>query len=120
MELTIKDVVELAKAGYKPKDVRELIEASKAETKPAVETEPTTEVITENKSDITVTPESDKSPEPMPKESEKPEDTVDYKAMYEAEKQRVDSLQNKLNRQDISKETSPEEVDLLALVKEFC
>ena len=70
MELKIADIVELAKAGYKPKDVKELIEASKLDTKPEAVTEPTSEVITEQKeSDITVTPEADKGAETAPKES---------------------------------------------------
>ena len=117
MELKISDIVELAKAGYKPKDVRELIEASKLDTKPEVTTEP--ESTDTESGDVTVAKTSDKSPEPAPKESEKPEDTVDYKAMYEAEKQKADSLQNKLTRQDISGEASPE-VDLVALVRDYC
>lgn len=116
MELKIADIVELAKAGYRPKDVRELIEASKLDTKPEAVTEPEQTV---NNSDITVTEAPDKGNETEPKESSQPEPAVDYKAMYEAEKQRVDSLQNKLNRQDISAEVNPE-VDLIALVSEYC
>lgn len=120
MELKIADIVELAKAGYRPKDVKELIEASKLDTKPEAVTEPTSEVITEQKeSDITVKPEADKGAETAPKESAQQEPAVDYKAMYETEKQRVESLQNKLTRQDISKDPV-EEVDLVSLVREFC
>ena len=119
--LTIKDVVTLAAAGYKKKDVMELIEASKTAVKePTVDTtEP--EAQTTQTSDITVTtPPQDKAPEPAPKESEKPEATEDFKAKYEAEKARADSLQNKLIRQDVSGSVTEQEVDLVALVRDFC
>ena len=122
--LSIKDVVTLAAAGYKKKDVMELIEASKAAVKePIVETtEPETQTTqTTQTSDITVTtPSQDKAPEPTPKESEKPEATEDFKAKYEAEKARADSLQNKLIRQDVSGSVTEQEVDLVALVRDFC
>lgn len=118
--LSIKDVVTLAAAGYKKKDVMELIEASKAAVKePTVETtEPETPQV--QTSDITVTEPQDKAPEPAPKESEKPEATEDFKAKYEAEKARADSLQNKLIRQDVSESVAEQEVDLVALVRDFC
>ena len=64
--LSIKDVVSLAKAGYKPADVKELIEMSK-EPEPEVKPEPEPEVKPE--------PEPEVKPEP-----EEPE--IDYKAKY--------------------------------------
>lgn len=65
--LSIKDVVSLAKAGYKPADVKELIELSKEEPAPKEE-EPTP-----------------KEEEPTPKEEPAPkeEPEIDYKVKYE-------------------------------------
>jgi hypothetical protein len=62
--LSIKDVVSLAKAGYKPADVKELIELSK---------EP------EEKKPEQPAPEEKKPEQPAPEEKE-PE--IDYKAKY--------------------------------------
>ena len=69
--LSIKDVVSLAKAGYKPADVKELIELSKEV--PAEEPAPVApEVKTEE------APAADASAAGEPKEPE-----VDYRAKYE-------------------------------------
>lgn len=52
MAVSFSDIVELAKAGYKPSDVKELLELSKLSSVPEVsETEKTPEVITENKTE---------------------------------------------------------------------
>lgn len=117
--LTLKDIVALATAGYKKKDVMELIEASKAVQEPSVDnTEP--EQSTNTESDITVANTPDKVSETVPKESTQPDATEDFKAKYEAEKARADSLQNKLIRQDVSGSVTEPEVDLVALVRDFC
>jgi hypothetical protein len=65
--LSIKDVVSLAKAGYKPADVKELIEMSK---------EPEPEVKPELEPEVKPEPEPEVKPEP-----EEPE--IDYKVKYE-------------------------------------
>lgn len=65
--LSIKDVVSLAKAGYKPADVKELIEMSK-EPEPEVKPEPAPEVKPE--------PEPEVKPDPVT------EPEIDYKAKY--------------------------------------
>ena len=70
--LSIKDVVSLAKAGYKPADVKELIEMSK-EPEPEVKPEPEPEVKPE--------PENDTAPAVSGKPAQP--DPVDYKAKYE-------------------------------------
>lgn len=69
--LSIKDVVSLAKAGYKPADVKELIEMSKEV--------PQEEPAPEEKKPEQPTPEEKKPEEPAPEEKE-PE--IDYKAKY--------------------------------------
>lgn len=73
--LSIKDVVSLAKAGYKPADVKELIELSKNDTADAVSGKPA-------QPDPVEAPKEDpKEPEPKePAPKEEPE--IDYKAKY--------------------------------------
>lgn len=114
--LSISDVVALAKAGYKPMDVKELIELSKTPEPMQPETQPTIEP--QNISQSTEA-EPDKPAETSPKESEPPADETDYKALYEAEKQKVNDLQIKNTQADISQH-QPTEADLVELVKSFC
>ena len=109
--LNLSDVVALARAGYSVKDVKELMEMSKSQpetTQPEIQ-EP--EVIPE-------TPSGNVA-ESQPKESEPPAAEPDYKAMYEAEHQKVSDLQNKNNRADVS---TPEvsQDDLLDIVRSYC
>lgn len=73
--LSIKDVVSLAKAGYKPADVKELIELSKEEPEPKPAPE-------EKKPENDTAPAVSGKPaqlDPVPEEKE-PE--IDYKAKY--------------------------------------
>ena len=118
--LNIIDVVALAKAGYKPVDVKELIELSK--TSDAKESLPqplqtvTEQTVSQSQSEST---EADKPAETSAKETEQPADEPDYKALYEAEKQKVNDLQIKNTQADVStKEVT--QADLVDLVKSFC
>lgn len=70
--LSIKDVVSLAKAGYKPADVKELIEMSKEE--PAPKEEPKEQAPKEDPKE----PAPKEEPKEDPKEPE-----IDYKTKYE-------------------------------------
>ena len=114
--LSISDVVALARAGYTPKAVKELIDASKSAETSQPETQPTPEpqIISQS-----IEAEPDKPAETSPKESEQPADETDYKALYEAEKQKVNDLQIKNTRADTS-QNQPTEADLVELVKSFC
>lgn len=115
--LTIKDIVDLAKAGYKPADVKELIEISKSNSDMSSEGDP--EGSPENPSkdidaSIPVTPvkgspEEDKQEEP------------DYKALYETTKIELDKAQKMNVRADISSaEDDKSDTDILKdLFKEF-
>ncbi len=71
--LSIKDVVSLAKAGYKPADVKELIELSKNDTADAVSGKPAQPDPVE---------EPTEEPKEEPKEDPK-EPEIDYKTKYE-------------------------------------
>lgn len=68
--LSIKDVVSLAKAGYKPADVKELIEMSKDAPEE------------EKKPEEQPAPEEKKPEEPAPEEKKPEEPEIDYKAKY--------------------------------------
>lgn len=114
--LNLKDVVDLAKAGYTPKDVKELIELSKTSEPMQSDAQPPIESQIISQSAET---EADNVAEPMPKESETPATEPDYKALYEAEKQKVNDLQIKNTQADVSA-AAPKEADLLELVKSFC
>lgn len=105
-KLSIADLLSFAKAGYTPKDVKELLLMDVPETKesPGVIQEPikapasaepepeqkTPEIIPEK--DSTTTPES------------APAEVIDYKAKYSELEEKMKKLQEQNTRQDISKE----------------
>ena len=116
--INLKDVVDLAKAGYSVKDVKELIELSKTSTEPAAEAQPMPTNTEQTEKSESAAPE--KSVENVPKESTKQTDEPDYKALYEAEKEKVSALQNKNNKTDVSKNTTVNESDLLETIRSYC
>ena len=76
--MKFSDIVELAKAGYKPSDIKELYSLKEPED----------------------------HPEPEKKEPE--EDPTDYKALYEAEKKKLEELQDKNSREP---QPEPEKIE---------
>lgn len=114
----LKDVVDLAKAGYSVKDVKELIELSKTNAEPQTEAQPMQTDTEQSATHDSAAPE--KSAENVPKESTQPADEPDYKALYEAEKEKVSALQNKNNKTDISQNTTVNESDLLETIRSYC
>lgn len=114
--LTIKDILDFAKAGWKPADVKEVIELSK-----------TTEV---KETSTTDSPSNDEPPEepavtaPVQQvipETETEADKVDYKSLYESTKIELDKAQKVNSRLDISSsEDNKTDEDILKdLFKEF-
>lgn len=81
MSVSIKDLIELAKAGYTPAAVKELITLSEKADPPKQEEpkEPAGAPIEPKPADPK--PEENKAPENKPEE--KPEETVNYKELYE-------------------------------------
>lgn len=112
--LNLSDVVALARAGYSVKDVKELMEMSKSQPE-TTQPETTEQPQLSQSEDVS----SGNVAESLPKESEQPAAEPDYKAMYEAEHQKVSDLQNKNNRADVS---TPEvsQDDLLDIVRSYC
>lgn len=81
MGVSLKDLIELAKAGYTPANVKELISLSEtADPQKTEEPKEPAGATTEPKPAETK-PEETKAPEKEPED--KPEEAVDYKALYE-------------------------------------
>lgn len=91
------DIVALAKQGYTPQDIKELIELSKAdESKEPEQKDP-------EKTDDHVNGEDEpKKPEKENGSENSRDDSVDYKALYEAEKDKTSKLQSAMSKIDIS------------------
>lgn len=119
--ITIKDIVELAKAGFKPNEVKELIELSKND-----ETESFT---VSGSSDTAGDASSHTSPDPSiagieaspAAEDKKEEDETDYKALYEASQIELKEAQKANIKRDISSadDNRSDEDILKDLIKEF-
>ena len=81
MGVSLKDLIDLAKAGYTPANIRELISLSeKAETPKTEEPKEDAPAPNEPKS-ADPKPEENNAPEKDPED--KPKEAVDYKALYE-------------------------------------
>ena len=80
--MKFSDIVDLAKAGYKPSDIKELLTLKEPE---------------------------DKDPEEVKKVQKGSEpDEPDYKALYEAEKKKLEELQDKNSREP---QPEPEKIE---------
>lgn len=82
--MKFSDIVDLAKAGYKPSDIKELLSLKTPET---IEVPETVEAKTETDDTPEVKPETTKDA------PETTESVIDYKALYEAEKSKVEKMQ---------------------------
>jgi len=123
----ITDIAALAKAGYTPQDVKDLLNLSKpqenlkSEAQPAEqERTPHAESTQPHTESVQIITEPDKGAASAPKESEQPEPEPDYKALYEAEQEKVKALQIKNNNADVSQNITVKENDLLEAIKSFC
>ena len=118
--LSINDVVDLAKAGYKPADVKELMELSKTSDATVSEAQPpqADQTVSQSQPDVT---QADNAASVTPKESEETATEPDYKALYEAEKEKVNSLQKINTNTDVS---GPSEADILSsltdVIRDYC
>lgn len=94
--LTIKDIVDLAKAGYKPADVKELMELSKSNNDTSSEAAPAD---TESE-----TPEKNPQIDPPAGVAEDEKEEPDYKSLYESTKKELEKAQKANIKTDISSE----------------
>ena len=123
----ITDIATLAKAGYTPQDVKDLLSLSKSqeplktEAQPAEqERAPHAESTQPHAESVQIITEPDKSVETSTKEIEQPTNEPDYKALYEAEPEKVKALQIKNKNADVSQISQSKESDLLEAIKSFC
>lgn len=87
--LNLTDIVALAKQGYKPNDIKELIELTKeAPAQTETEVQPTTEEA----------PAEDKPKEEEKKDGEASTDQLDYKEEVEKLKAQLQETENKLSK----------------------
>lgn len=89
--MNIKDIIALAKAGYKPGEIKELLELAVPDPEP-----------------------EKKDPEPDP-EPEKKDTEPDYKAMYEESQKKLLAAQKANQRQQVD---VPEEKALADILKD--
>lgn len=94
------DVVALAKAGWTPSDIKEILEKDKEQKK-----EPE-----EEKEDTKVFEKKD-----LPEDGKEKEDGKDYKALYESTKKALDEIQQKNTKEDMK----PEETNVDDLIKDI-
>lgn len=88
--MNIKDIIALAKAGYKPGEIKELLELAVPEPEP---------------------PKEEPAPEPEPEKEPEP----DYKAMYEESQKKLLAAQKANQRQPLD---IPEEKALTDILKD--
>lgn len=116
MGLSITDIVALARAGYKPADVKELITLSEKVTEPIPEeqqaaTAPTSEETTESA-------EPEKAPENAEKDPE-PEKMVNYKELYEKSQNDLKAAQEANRKQDASGNAKDPSEDLKSIIASY-
>lgn len=116
----IGDIAALAKAGYTAQDVKDLMQLSKSQEPLKAEAQPAEQKADSGPEPARIITEPEKGAEVSPKESEQPEPEPDYKALYEAEQEKVKSLQNKNNSVDVSQSSQSKEKDLLEAIRSFC
>ena len=92
--MKFSDILDLARQGYKPSDIKELL---------SIETEPDTKSESEQETDTKSEPEqeTDMKSEPGQETDTKSEPEPDYKKMYEETLKRLDALQKANQRQPV-------------------
>lgn len=109
--MKFSDIVELAKQGYTPKDIKDLMNLSDDQG---------TDEDADQKTQDNAPGDSDAEPEAQP-EPEADADDLDYKSMYEAEKEKTAKLQKLVLSADMSdRENKKSDADIFAdVMKSF-
>lgn len=131
----LSDVATLIKAGYSKEDVKELYALDK-QSEPAASPlpgepaatpaasplpgKPAEDPLKEVQPSVEPTAPAEKSAETAPKASAQPAGEPDYKALYEAEKEKLKDLQNKNTNADISGNNGNYEAELLEAIRDYC
>jgi len=117
-KMTLTDLLTFAKAGWKPSDVKELIEASKASDQTDAPNKGAEEPPKDAPQDGQ--PEGKAKTEETPaKETGQPEGADDFEAKYKELDAKYKSLQDKLNNLDVSTPNTSYN-GLLDIVKTYC
>lgn len=112
MGLNISDIVALAKAGYKPAEVKELIALSEKEMQPKPEEQPGATAAPLKPT--TESPEPVKASENEAKAAEPEKEEIDYKELYEKSQQDLKKAQEANRSADNSGKASEDPMkDLL-------
>lgn len=92
--MNLTDIIALAKQGYKPADIRELMELADQDTQAGAVPEVKDAAGTPEVQDAAIEPERTDAPESTA-------DAVDYKALYEQEKTKLEKLQKENIRRTV-------------------
>lgn len=121
MGLSIPDIVALAKAGYRPADVKEIIALSDA--KEASEDQKDQKSAEEpQKAEGLKEPESAeplKAPEKEEAAEKSDKDDVDYKKLYEESQQNLQKAQEQNRKQDASANAPDPTTDLKSIIASY-
>lgn len=116
MGLSIPDIVALAKAGYKPGDVKELITLSEKVSDPKPEEQPA--ATAEPSNPATESAEPEKAPENVETDPE-PEKEVNYKELYEKSQNDLKAAQEANRKQDASGNAPDPSEDLKTIIASY-
>ena len=116
MGLSIPDIVALAKAGYKPGDVKELITLSEKVSDPKPEEQPA--ATAEPSNPATESAEPEKAPENAEPDPE-PDKEVNYKELYEESLKNLKAAQEVNRKQDASGTAPDPSEDLKAIIASY-
>ena len=94
--MTIADRLTLAKAGYKKKEIEELLKLEESNEEP--NEEPNEDVSEEPNDDVDEEPNDDVNEEPNDDVNEEPNDDVDYKALSEKLRDELTKANEKIKR----------------------
>ena len=116
MGLSIPDIVALAKAGYKPGDVKELITLSEKVSDPKPEEQPA--ATAEQSNPATESAEPEKAPENAETDPE-PDKEVNYKELYEESLKNLKAAQEANRKQDASGNAPDPSEDLKTIIASY-
>ena len=119
MSLQFSDIVALAKQGYKPSDIKDLIALS-SQTDPEPEAEPEKQTDKPEEAKQKTDEIDDHQKDEAEGEPDNNED-LDYKKLYEAEKEKTGKLQKIITSADMSdKDNKESDLDVFtAVMKDF-
>ena len=117
MGVSLQDLITLAKAGYTPGQVKDLITLSEKVMEPVPEepqaaTAPTLEAATESA-------EPEKATENAEKASEPEKEVIDYKALYEKSQEDLRAAQAVNRSMDLSDNATDPQSDLQEIFRSF-